>query len=103
MKSEMDSMYTNQVWTVVDSPESVKPIGCKRVFKKKTDMDDNVQTHKARPVTKGYRQRHGFDYDETFSTVAMIKSIRIMLAIAAYFDYEIWQMDVKTVSLMETF
>ena len=92
----MDSMYTNQVWTLVDAPEGIKPIGCKWIFKKKTDMEGNVQTYKARLVAKGYRQRHGVDYDETFSPVAMIKSIRIMLAIAAYFDYEIWQMDVKT-------
>ena len=89
MKSEMDSIYTNQDWTLVDTPEGVKPIGCKWVFKKKTDMDGNVQTYKARLVAKGYRQVHGVDYDETFSPVAMVKSIRIMLTIAAYFDYEI--------------
>ena len=99
MKSEMDSMYANQVWTLVDAPEGVKPIGCRWIFKKKTDMDGNVQTYKARLVVKGYRQQYGIDYDETFSPVAMIKSIRIMLAIAAYFDYEIWQMDVKTAFL----
>ena len=98
MKSEMDSMYQNQVWTLVDMPEGVKPIGCKWVFKKKTDMEGNVQTYKARLVAKGFRQKHGIDYDETFSPVAMLKSIRIMLAIAAYHDYEIWQMDVKPLS-----
>ena len=53
MKSEMDSMYTNQVWTLVDAPEGVKPIGCKWVFKKKTDMDSNVQTYIARLVARG--------------------------------------------------
>ena len=99
MKSEMDSMYTNQVWTLVDPPEGVKPIGCKWVFKKKTDMDGNVHTYKGRLVAKGFKQVHGIDYDETFSPVAMIKSIRILLAIAAYHDYEIWQMDVKTAFL----
>ena len=46
-------------------------------------------------VAKGFKQTHGVDYDETFSLVAMLKSIRILLAIAAYYDYEIWQMDVK--------
>ena len=45
---------------------------------------------------KGCYQRQGIDYDETFSPVAMIKSIRILLSIAAYYDYEVWQMDVKT-------
>ena len=46
-----------------------------------------------------FNQIQGVDYDETFSPVAMLKSIRIVLAIAAYFDYEIWQMDVKTAFL----
>ena len=99
MRSEMDSMYDNKVWTLVDPPEGVKPIGCKWVFKKKIDMDGNVQTYKGRLVAKGYRQIQGIDYDETFSPVAMFKSIRILFAIAAFYDYEIWQMDVKTAFL----
>ena len=48
---------------------------------------------------KGFRQVQGVDYDETFSPVAMLKSVRIMLAIAAFYDYKIWQMDVKTAFL----
>ena len=48
---------------------------------------------------KVFRQVQGVDYDETFSPVAMLKSVRIMLAIAAFYDYEIWQMDVKTAFL----
>ena len=68
-------------------------------FKKKTDADGNVTIYKARLVAKGFRQVQGIDYDETFSPVAMLKSVRIMLAIAAFYDYEIWQMDVKTAFL----
>ena len=56
-------------------------------------------TYKARLVAKGYRKKQGADYDETFSPVSMVKSIRILLAIAAYYDYEIWKMDVKTAFL----
>ncbi len=74
---------------MVESPEEVKPIGCKWVFKKKTNMDGNVITYKGRLVAKGFTQVHGVDYDETFSLVAMLKSIRILLATAAYYDYEI--------------
>ena len=99
MKLEMDSIYTNQVWTLVDPPEGIKPRGCKWIFKKKTDMEGNVITYKARLVAKDYRQKQGVDYDETFSSVAMLKSIRILLAIASHYDYEIWQMDVKTAFL----
>ena len=99
MKSEMQSMYDNQVWTLFDPPEDLKTIGCKWVFKKKTDMDGNVHNFKARLLAKGFKQTHGIDYDETFSPVAMLKSIQILLAIAIYYDYEIWQMDVKTAFL----
>ena len=62
-------------------------------------MDVNVHIHKARLVAKGFRQVQGVGYDETFSPVAMLKSVQIILAIATYFDYEIWQMDVKTAFL----
>ena len=50
-------------------------------------------------MAKGYTQKEGIDYDETFSPVAMLKSIKILLFIAAHYDYEIWQMDVKTAFL----
>jgi len=99
MDSEIQSMYDNQVWNLVDQTPGRKTVGCKWIFKKKTDMDGNVHTFKARLVAKGYTQTQGVDYDETFSPVAKIKSIRIMLAIAAFYDYEVWQMDVKTAFL----
>ena len=99
MKSEMDSMYTHQVWTLVDPPERIKPIGCKWIFKKKMDMEGNVITYKARLVAKGYHKKQRVDYDETFSSVAILKSLRILLTIAAHYDYEIWKMDVKTAFL----
>ena len=99
MTEEMQSMSDNQVWNLIDPTPGMKVIGCKWVFKVKIDMDGNPQTYKARLVAKGYRQVHGLDYEETFSPVAMVKSIRILLAIAAHMDYEIWQMDVKTAFL----
>ena len=99
MESEIQSMYDNQVWNLVDRTPDIKTVGCKWIFKKKTDMDGNVHTFKARLVAKGFTQTHGIDYDETFSPVAKIKSIRILLAIAAFHDYEVWQMDVKTAFL----
>ena len=99
MDSEIQSMYDNQVWNLVENVPGRKTVGCKWVFKKKTDMDGNVHTYKARLVAKGFSQIPGVDYDETFSPVAKIKSIRVLLAIAAFHDYEIWQMDVKTAFL----
>ena len=58
-----------------------------------------METYKARLVANRYTQKEGMDYEETFSPVAMLKSIRILFYIAASLDYEIWQMDVKTAFL----
>ncbi|KAD6119012.1 hypothetical protein E3N88_10283 [Mikania micrantha] len=99
MNFEMQSMRDNQVWDLVELSPGSRAVGSKWIFKRKTDMHGNVHTYKARLVAKGFTQTQGVDYDETFSPVAMIKSIRILLAITAYYDYEIWQMDVKTAFL----
>ena len=99
MKSEMGSTYENKVWTLVDLPDDRQAIQNKWIFKRKTDADSSVTIYKARLVAKGFRQVQGVDYDETFSPVAMLKADRIMLAVAAFYDYEIWQMGVKTAFL----
>ena len=57
IKSEMDSMYSNQVWTLVDASEGVTPIDCKWVFKKKIGADGQIETYKARLVAKDFRQK----------------------------------------------
>ncbi|GJX39896.1 retrotransposon protein, putative, ty1-copia subclass [Tanacetum coccineum] len=62
-------------------------------------MDIIVHTYKAHLVAKGYTQTYGVDYEETFSPVADIRTIKILIAIAAFYDYEIWQMNVKTAFL----
>ena len=62
MRSKIDSMYSNQVWTLVDPLEGIVPIGCKLVFKRKIGVDGNVETFKARLVAKGYSQYEGINY-----------------------------------------
>nr|GEW33439.1 putative retrotransposon Ty1-copia subclass protein [Tanacetum cinerariifolium] len=73
-----------------------KTVGSKWLLKKKTDMDGTVHAYKARLVAKGYTQTPRINYEETFSLVAYIRAIRILIAIAAFYDYKIWQIDVKT-------
>src|SRR3954465_5322937 len=90
-------MFENKVWTLIDLSNDRRAIEIKWIFKRKTDADSSVTIYKARLVAKGFRQVQGVDYDEIFSLVAMLKSVRIMLAIAAF--YEIWQMDNKNALL----
>ena len=92
-------MYENKVWTLEDLPDDRQAIEYKWIFKRKTNTDSSVTIYKARLVAKGFRQVQGVDYDETFSPVAMLKCVRIMLAVAAFYDYEIWQMDIETTFL----
>ena len=63
MKSEVDSMHSNQVWTLVDLPEGIVPIGCKWIYKRKIGADENMETFKARLVMKGYSQYESIDYN----------------------------------------
>ncbi|GKD97503.1 retrotransposon protein, putative, ty1-copia subclass, partial [Tanacetum coccineum] len=95
MNAKMQSMKDNQVWRLIDLSPDAKTIGSKWVFKKKIDMDGNVHTYKAHLVAKGYTQTYEIDYEETFSYVSDIRAIKILIAIAAFYDYVIWQMNVK--------
>ncbi|GJV00805.1 retrotransposon protein, putative, ty1-copia subclass [Tanacetum coccineum] len=99
MNVEMQSMKDKEVWELVDLPPNGKIGGHKWLFKKKTDMDGAVHTYKARLVAKGFTQNPRIDYEETFFPVADIRAIKILIAIATFYDYEIWQMDVKTAFL----
>nr|GEV61247.1 zinc finger, CCHC-type [Tanacetum cinerariifolium] len=93
MNVEMQSMKDNEVWVLVELPPNGKTVGSKCLFKKNTDMDGAVHTNKAHLMAKGYTQTPRIDYEEIFSLVADIRAIRILIAIAAYYDYEIWQID----------
>lgn len=88
MKSGIQSMYDNQVWSLVNPTSDIKTVGCKWIFNNKTDMDGNVYTFKYRLVVKGYTQTQGINCKETFLQVSKIKSIIILLTIYAY-DYGI--------------
>ena len=99
IKSEIDSILQNHTWELVDLPPGNKPLGSKWVFKRKMKPDGTIDKYKARLVIKGYRQKEGEDYFDTYSPVSRINSIRLILAIAALRNLEVHQMDVKTAFL----
>jgi hypothetical protein len=99
MEEEMASLDKNEAWDLVELPTGRMPIGSKWVFKKKLNAEGKVEKYKARLVAKGYSQVEGIDFGEIFSPVAKLTSIRFFLSVAAAFDFEIEQMDVKTTFL----
>jgi hypothetical protein len=99
MNEEFDSMGKNGVWRLVKRHEGMKVVGCKWIFKRKRDVSRKVEKFKARLVAKGYTQEYGVDFEETFSPVVRIQSIRAILSLVAFFDFELYQMDVKTAFL----
>ena len=85
----------------MDLPDDRQAIKNKWIFKKTTDANDNITVYKSRLVAKGFRQVQGVDYDETFSPVAMLKSVRIMLAIATFMIIKYGKWTSKLHSVMD--
>jgi hypothetical protein len=90
---------SNETWEITDFPNRCKPIGCKCIFKKKLRSDGTIEKYKARLVAKGHTQREGEHFFGTYSPVAQITTIRVLLALAASHGLHNHQMDVKTVFL----
>ncbi|KAE9204753.1 hypothetical protein PF005_g13676 [Phytophthora fragariae] len=97
--SELKSLIVNKTWKLVPKPAHQRPIGCRWVFALKRDEKGQVVRYKARLVVKGYSQRHGIDYEETYSPVAYLNSIRAVLAKCSAEGMEIEQCDVDTAFL----
>ena len=99
MDHEYNALVKNGTWTLCPLPEGKKAIGTKWVYKTKTDESGQIARYKARLVAKGFSQVPGRDYLDTFSPVAKISSIRVILAISSVNDYELDNMDVDTAFL----
>ena len=99
VKEELDSIERNNMWELVDLPQGKESIGVKWVYKVKCNANGSVHKYKARLVVKGYVQKYGIDYLETFSPVARFETIRFIVALAAHMKWKVFQFDVKSAFL----
>eukprot|EP00253_Pinus_taeda_P025371 PITA_25371 len=95
MNGEYHSLLANDTWDLVPLPKGRKLVRCKWVYRTKYGPDGKVDKHKARLAAKGFSQVEGIDYTETFSPIAKMNSIRLVLSLAASLKWEVHQMDVK--------
>lgn len=99
MEDEMASLKKNQTWELSTLPQGAKALPCKWVFRLKKNPDGSIDRYKARLVVKGYSQRLGVDYNQTYSPVAKMGTIRTILSVVASEGMEMAQFDVSTAFL----
>ena len=99
MMEEYQSIMKNNVWDVVPRPKGKSVVTFKRLFKIKHAVDGSIEKYKARFVARGFSQKEGIDYDETFAPVARYTSIKTIISLASVLGWKLHQMDVKTTFL----
>ncbi|GKA02168.1 ribonuclease H-like domain-containing protein [Tanacetum coccineum] len=99
MNNEMEALYLNNTWTLNELPINRKAIGSKWVYKIKYKSDGEVERYKARVVAKGFGQKEGVDYEEIFSLVVKMSTIRCFINMAVQKSWYIFQMDVNNAFL----
>src|SRR3954462_5598222 len=99
MQEELNQFTRNDVWDLVPRPKGFNIIGTKWVFRNKLSEKGDVVRNKARLVAQGYSQQEGTDYTETFTPVARLESIRLLISFATQHNITLYQMDVKSAFL----
>nr|GFB30798.1 retrovirus-related Pol polyprotein from transposon TNT 1-94 [Tanacetum cinerariifolium] len=99
MQEELLQFKRLDVWVLVPAPDNISPLTLKWLFKNKHDEEQIVIRNKSRLVVRGYRQKEGIDFKESFAPVAMMEAIRIFLAYYAPKSFTVFQMNVKTAFL----
>jgi len=99
MASEMKSLIKNNTWTLVERPLNREVIGSRVVLGNKYDQHGSLERRKARIVARGFTQRPGVDFNETFAPVTRIGSIRLLTALAAQSGMIMNHFDISTAYL----
>ncbi|WVZ79656.1 hypothetical protein U9M48_027211 [Paspalum notatum var. saurae] len=99
MQEELNSFARNEVWVLKERQKDKNIIGTKWVFRNKQDEHGVVVCNKARLVAKGFAQVEGLDFGETFTPVARLEAICILLAFSSHHKIKLYQMDVKSTFL----
>nr|GFB03871.1 retrovirus-related Pol polyprotein from transposon TNT 1-94 [Tanacetum cinerariifolium] len=99
LTEELHQFDRLDVWELVDRPLCTNVINLKWLWKNKRDEENTVIRNKSRLVAKGYAQKEGVDFEESFAPVARLEVVRLFIAYAAHKSFTIYQMDVKTVFL----
>ncbi|KAM2263641.1 hypothetical protein ACFXTI_039901 [Malus domestica] len=99
MEDEISMIEKNHTWDLVDRPFDKPIIGVKWVYKTKLNLDGSVQKNKAKLVAKGYSQKPGIDFNETFAPVARLDTVRTLVALTAQKGWKLFQLDVKSAFL----
>jgi len=99
MLDELNQFTRNEVWTLVPQSNNMNVVGTKWIYRNKLDETGVITRNKARLVAKGYNQEEGIDYDETFTLVARLEAVRLMLGSACMSGFKLFQMDVKSAFL----
>ena len=99
MIEDMDALYSNGTWELLALPPSKSPVGCRWVYRVKVGLDGQVDRLKTRLVAKEYIQQYDSDYYDTFSSVANIASVCLLLSMTTMHSWPIFQLDIKNVFL----
>lgn len=95
---ELQSFKDSEAWELVDNPGDVTIVKCRWVLNKKYDVDNNVR-YRARLVAKGFTQKPGVDYQETFSPVIRHSTLRLLFALSVQYGMDVTHLDITTAFL----